>query len=247
MISREKLLELYTAMMKCRMAAQAAAVIPPRQGCAEATYAGVALDLARKDTLHTAARHALAGMVRGASLRRTLQSLERSTRPRRTAADPLAAACEAARMHKATKKQALAVAFCGDTEAAAAQWKRALGLAARRELPVVFVSLRSAGEAPAFLQTPTVAPETMAFGVPLISVDGDDLVAVYRVAFESIARARQLRIPTLIDAVSTGKTDCIQTMEAWLEARGYFQPALRRKIGRNFRAELQAARLSPGT
>ncbi len=244
MISREKLLELYTAMMKCRMAAQAAAVAPPRQGCAEATYAGVALDLARKDTLHSAPRHALAGMVRGAALHRTLLALERSTRARRPAADPLAAACEAARVHKAAKGQSIAVVFCCDTEAPAAQWKRALSLASRRGLPVVFVSLRSVGEAPAFLGTSTVTPETMAFGVPIITVDGDDLVAVYRVAFESIARARQLRIPTLIDAVTASGADCIQTMEAWLDARSFFQPAIRRKIRRDFRAELETARLS---
>jgi len=245
LISHEKLLELYTAMMKCRMASQAAAVAPKGVASAEATYAGVALDLARKDTLHAAPRHALARMVRGTTLHRTLLTLERSKGARRTGADPLGEACEAARRHNAAKKQSIAVVFCGDTEAPPAQWKRALGLAARRGLPVVFVSLRSAGDAPAFLGTPTAAPETMAFGVPLITVDGDDLVAVYRVAFESTTRARQLHIPTLIDAVTTSGADCVRTMEAWLNARGLFQPALRRKIRRDFRAELGAARLSP--
>lgn len=243
MISHEKLLELYTAMMKCRMASQATAGTPKRKNCAEATYAGVALDLARKDTLHITSRHALASMVRGTALRRTLLTLERSTRTRHKGANPLGEACEAARRHKAAKKQSFAVVFCGDSEAPAAQWKRALGLAARRGLPIVFVSLRSAGEAPAFLGTPTVAPETMAFGVPLITVDGDDLVAVYRVAFESTTRARQLHIPTLIDAVTGSDADSIQKMEAWLSARGLFRPALRRKIKRDFRAELDAARL----
>jgi hypothetical protein len=244
LISREKLLELYTAMMKCRMAAQAAAVTPGEQGCAEATYAGVALDLARTDTLHAAPRHALAGLVRGAAVRRTLLALDRSKRTPRVAADPLGAACDAARKHKTAKKQSIAVVFCGDTEATAAQWKRSLGLTARRGLPVVFVSLRSAGEAPAFLGTPTVTPETMAFGVPLITVDGDDLVAVYRVAFESMARARQLRIPTLIDAVTASGADCIKTMEAWLGARDLFRPALRLRIRRDFSAKLEAACLS---
>jgi pyruvate dehydrogenase E1 component alpha subunit len=43
----------------------------------------------------------------------------------------------------------------------------------------------------------------MAFGVPAIAVDGNDVLAVYRVASESIFKARHRRGPTLIECVTS--------------------------------------------
>ncbi len=141
---------------------------------------------------------------------------------------------------RAAKSTHLAVVFCGDTQASPAQWKKAL-TAAGRGLPLIFVSLRTAGAAPAFVPEPTDKPEALAFGVPLITVDGADLVALYRVASESFSRARLRRISTLMDCVLEPRSDPIAIMETWLAARGHFTPSVRRKVRAAITRELNAA------
>ncbi|HZB89708.1 MAG TPA: thiamine pyrophosphate-dependent enzyme [Terracidiphilus sp.] len=238
MIPREKLLDLYTAMMKCRMLAEHAATHNP--AAYGAAFAAVACDLKARDTVAAATGAPLVRAARGASLEKALAALTQ-TRPRKI--DPLAAAIRSAVAHKAAKSTHLAVAFCGNAPAAA--WKKSLSLASRRSLPLIFVSLRASGAAPAFAATPADAPQALAFGVPLITVDAADLVAVYRVASEAFARARLRRIPTLIDAVLAPGSDPVATMESWLAARGQFTPALRRKVRADIARQLRAASL-PG-
>jgi acetoin:2,6-dichlorophenolindophenol oxidoreductase subunit alpha len=82
-------------------------------------------------------------------------------------------------------------------------------------------------------------------------------VAVYRVAYESIGRARQGRGPTLIecrDYVCKNRKrtfkdeskplevqDPIRRMETYLLGKGLFNPGLKRKIAAAFRRELEEA------
>ncbi len=238
MISREKLLELYTAMMKCRMLAGRAGTLKaePRW---EATYAAVALDLKARDAVAAASGLPLIRAVRGAALARSLAAL---AKPRRAATtNPLVDACDSARALKAAKSTHIAVAFFADRQVKPAQARKALSLAARRGLPVIFVSLRIAGAAPAFAPPGTDTPEALAFGVPLITVDGADVAAVYRVASESFSRARQSRIPTLIDCVLDPAADPVAQVEAWLAARGLFTPQLRRRVRSAITREMNAA------
>jgi TPP-dependent pyruvate/acetoin dehydrogenase alpha subunit len=244
LISPEKLIALYTAMVKCRMAAEAAGLAPQEHPCSEAAYAAAAADLERKDTLHAAPRHALAALVRGASIPRTIKALRLGRRTRKGKAGLLDAACVAARWLKAGKKGAVAMAFAGDAELPPSAWMKALSQAARRSLPVVFVSLRTEGEAPAFLGTAAIPAECMAFGVPVITVDGSDAVAVYRVAYESLSRARQLSNPTLIDCLCLDE-DGVALMERFLKARNLLTPAKKRFIRTKLRTEFQAASASP--
>ncbi|MDR3742085.1 MAG: thiamine pyrophosphate-dependent enzyme [Terracidiphilus sp.] len=243
MISPEKLIALYTAMVKCRMTAEAAGLDPQEHPCSEAAYAAATADLERKDTLHAAPRHALAALVRGASIQRTLKALSPGRRTRKGTEDTLETACVAARRHKAGKKGAVAMAFASDAELPASVWKKALTQAARRSLPAVFVSLRAEGEAPAFLGSKSIPPECMAFGVPVITVDGNDAVAVYRVAYESLTRARQLSNPTLIDCICLDE-DGIALMERFLQTRNLLTPAKKRSIRTRLRAELKTASAS---
>lgn len=236
MISHEKLIALYTAMVECRMALEAAGLRTHDGACGEAAYAAAA-DLVRGDTLHATPRHALARLARGTVFARAVAELRRSAQTRKSAETSLAEACEAAQRHKRAKKGRVSMVFACDTEARPGAWKKTLALAARRGLPVLFVSLRSAGEAPVFLGSETIPAEAMAFGVPIITVDGNDAVAVYRVAYESLSRARQLSNPTLIDCVCDG-ADGIAAMETWLSARGLLTPAKKRAIRNTARTRL---------
>jgi TPP-dependent pyruvate/acetoin dehydrogenase alpha subunit len=239
LISPEKLHALYATMVKCNLALESAGLSKRGAGCGEAAYAASATDLGRGDTLHATPQHALARLARGAVFSRSVAELERAARTRTGAEAQLAVGCEAAQSHKRAKKGRVAMVFAGDAEATAGAWKKALTLAARRGLPILFISLRSAGEAPAFLDTEAVPVEAMAFGVPLITVDGNDAVAVYRVAYESLTRARQLSNPTLIDCVCDG-ADGIAAMETWLSTRGLLTPAKKRSIRASVRAGITA-------
>jgi TPP-dependent pyruvate/acetoin dehydrogenase alpha subunit len=243
LIPHEKLIALYTSMLKCRLAAEAAGT----QSSGEAAYAAAPADLQRKDTLHAAPRHALARLTRGAATARTIAALKRARRARNGSAEMLAKAVDAARRHKAAKNKSIAMVFAGDAEAPAGAWKKSLAAAAKRSLPVLFVSMRTAGEAPAFLDTETIPTEAIAFGVPIITVDGNDAVAVYRVAYESLSRARDLSNPTLIDCLcKTG--DGVKTMETWLGTRGLLTPYKKRAITATVRSEFtQASSSHTGT
>jgi pyruvate dehydrogenase E1 component alpha subunit len=89
-------------------------------------------------------------------------------------------------------------------------------------------------------------------GFPGVSVDGDDAVAVYRVATEAIAHARRGSGPTLIDCkpwpLSGHKPghrqaagNPIPRMEEYLTRKGLFNKKFKSKVTADFRRELDAA------
>ena len=75
--------------------------------------------------------------------------------------------------------------------------------AASQKLPIVFAHY---AEAASQVSEPTAKgkaknPEALFHGLPAIAVDASDAVAVYRVAYEAIIRARQGRGATLLQCV----------------------------------------------
>jgi TPP-dependent pyruvate/acetoin dehydrogenase alpha subunit len=94
-----------------------------------------------------------------------------------------------------TEQKAVGLVFVGAGEFSAGEWKLVLGEALRRELPVVFVAVPSKGVEAG------VAEMAGKLGVPGIPVDASDAVAMYRVAQESIGRARAGGGPALIEGV----------------------------------------------
>jgi hypothetical protein len=100
-----------------------------------------------------------------------------------------------------------------------AEWEALRKLAAAKRFPVIFLRFETSDE---------YAEKELAIqAMPVIAVDGNDVVAVYRVAQESIAHARTGSGPTLIvgrigewygDASEV--TDPIERMKAYLAAKG---------------------------
>ena len=87
-----------------------------------------------------------------------------------------------------TAEQAgVVVVFVLPGEVPAALWRKALPFAVKHELPVLFVVLPPARGA---RRLSRVCETANRYGVPGIPVDADDAVALYRVAQESIGRAR---------------------------------------------------------
>jgi TPP-dependent pyruvate/acetoin dehydrogenase alpha subunit len=158
----------------------------------------------------------------------------------------------------ATAKQAgVAVVYVRAGEAPPALWRKLLGFAAERELPVVFVVLRPVRRGGA--QAGGLSALALKCGVPGIAVDADDAVAIYRVAQESIGRARMGGGAALIecvpfvlsgalgtrgDALGTrrGAEDAIGGLEHYMAQRSLCTRAWMERAARGFTERLATER-----
>jgi pyruvate dehydrogenase E1 component alpha subunit len=96
--------------------------------------------------------------------------------------------------------------FFGDGASSEGDFHEAANFAANLELPVVFF-LQNNGWAisvPAKIQcsAPTFAQRGVAFGMPCVQVDGNDIFAVVKVVREAVERARKESRPTFIEGVT---------------------------------------------
>lgn len=112
-------------------------------------------------------------------------------------------ACGAALAAKYRNKGDVAITFCGDGAANQGTVLESLNLAAIWNLPVIFV-VENNGYAEATSRDYATAANSFAdrgagFGVPGITVDGNDFFAVYEAAGEIIRRAREGGGPALLE------------------------------------------------
>jgi len=291
LISGEKLIALYAAMVQCRMIAERSAVWMAQGRIArdlhsvvghEAAIAGIAADLTPEDTLRPSHIDLLAGFLKGRPLESLLASLAAPANghgqrpfshagngaaaasliaPSARPAHLLQAACDAARAHKASSTGKVAVAFLSGAETQLDWWRETLPFAGRHELPVLFAWLNTDDDEPDSTAAETrfeaIAEEALTHGVPAIAVGINDVVAVYRVASESIARARLGRGPTLIEcrphrllhdggvaqknSVPLDAHDPLRNMERYLAAKRLFTAELKPAIISSFARELDRA------
>lgn len=232
LVSDEKLLAIYAAMVKCRMVEQRAALLFQQGKLAldlhassgrEATAAALAIDLQPGDSLSLSAGDWLPAMVKGMAL----ESLFRVLAPASTTPDGVvgqfasameqnnilpagdksqrpASVGERALAAQAAKQGSIVAAILPSHEQSMKPWHDVLAAAASQRLPIVYVHYADAGE-----QTDTVRPgsksknpDAFFHGVPAIAVDSLDAVAVYRVACEALLRARQGRGATLLQCTT---------------------------------------------
>lgn len=100
----------------------------------------------------------------------------------------------------------VAMANCGEGATATGTWHEAVNTAAVLNLPVVFTVQNNQFA----YSTPNdrefalgkVAERAAGYGIPGITVDGNDILACYQVASEAVDRARSGEGPTLIEAVT---------------------------------------------
>ncbi len=85
---------------------------------------------------------------------------------------------------------------------------------------------------------------SLACDVPGIIVDGKDVVAVYRVAEESVRRARQGMGPTLIDCRMEPGRDPLKVMEEYLRKRNLWSPEWKRDLEASCARELEQVHAS---
>ncbi len=237
LISNQKLVALYTAMLTCRllerrMRAESIRPIPRLRG-REAVAAGVALNLLPQDQVSTLDGSLLPGLIRqepaaeDAIRTAFAQTGERNARARSGA--PWDEALQSARALKCGEKKNVVALFSGLARAP----KDVLHSAAAERLPILFVC-HSKREAE------NLAAIADGCGLPGIVVDCEDAVAVYRVAAEALAHARRGNGPTLMECRqwpalrkperrSRGDDDAVRKTERYLAGKGLWTMELKRQ------------------
>ena len=107
---------------------------------------------------------------------------------------------------KYRKKDDVVMAFFGDGATSQGDFHEGLNFAGVYQTPVIFVCQNNqwAISVPRAKQTrsKTLAQKALAYGMPGIQVDGNDILAVYLAAREAVERARTGGGPTLIECVT---------------------------------------------
>ena len=107
---------------------------------------------------------------------------------------------------KYRQKDDVAMTFFGDGGTSEGDFHEGLNFAAVFQAPVIFVCQNNqwAISIPRSRQTlsKTIAQKAVAYGIPGIQVDGNDILAVYAAAKEAVERARSGGGPTLIECVT---------------------------------------------
>ncbi len=190
----------------------------------EATEVGATIDLLAEDTIAPSHRNFVTNIMKGAPLkllyaqlyaRKTSPDQGRSSpahcgyapanviTPASTIAAQLNIGTGVALGYKIQKRNHVVVALSGEGSTSLGFWHEALNFAGVHQLPIIYVLENNlwAESVPVRLQTAIedLSIRAQSYGFPGVTVDGNDVVAVYRAAREAIERARQGGGPTLIE------------------------------------------------
>ena len=190
----------------------------------EATEVGVTLDLLAEDTIAPSHRNFVTHIMKGTPLplmfaqiygRKTSPDQGRSApahcgyaplnviTPSSTIAAQLNIGTGIALSYKMQRRRNVVVALSGEGSTSLGFWHEAVNFAGVRRLPILFVVENNgyAESVPVALQTAVsdISVKAAAYGIPGISVDGNDVVAVYAAAREAIDRARNGEGATLLE------------------------------------------------
>jgi len=260
LISNQKLQQLYGAMLKCRLLKREIgeemsryAFIPEIVPGLEAAAAGVAIDLVPDDTVTASGWDVAVQLLTGTALGTILTALDACEESPDCWPARLNGALGAALTNKTKENNKIVVVFFSRVFDTPSTWApcriEAMKVAAGNDLPMVFVChsefvMEPADQKPAKKvskkHVQATALDGYEFGLPVIPVDGDDAVAVYRVASESIARARGGRGPTLIECSRSADGDSIANMETYLTRKGLFREEVTAEIAAEFGKDLAA-------
>ena len=254
----------------------------------EATEVGCTLDLEPGDTIAPSHRDFISNIMKGTPLklmyaqlyaRKTSPDQGRSSpahcgyapaniiTPASTIAAQLNIGTGVALAYKMQKKPNIVVALSGEGSTSLGFWHEAVNFAAVHQLPIVYVIQNNlwAESVSVRLQTAVkdLSVKARAYGFPGITVDGNDVVAVYGTAREAIARARSGGGPTLIECktyrwyghseIDPAKYRSPEEVEAWkardpipamqryLAEQGMWQDSWKNELAAQFTREIEEA------
>ena len=100
----------------------------------------------------------------------------------------------------------VAMAYCGDGATSTGTWHEAVNFAAVEQLPIVYIleNNQYAYSTPTSKQfrVARLADRAAAYGMPGVTVDGNDVEAVHAASVEAVARARAGEGPTLVECMT---------------------------------------------
>jgi TPP-dependent pyruvate/acetoin dehydrogenase alpha subunit len=283
LISDAKLKQLYATMVQCRMLTERACRLrgQPRSRSLyaasmgqEAIATGCAIDLQPGDTIALAPRNSIAALVKDLAQGLPLDGIVAQMYQSHTACDQMSKvimpcptegtqidlATSVALVNKRKKKNNVVFAFGDKATTTLGDWHQALQLAAKKSLPIIFVVEDNPWPGPAKLKAGDEEKDgkVRSDGLPIITVDANDVVAVYRVAFESLQRVRQGGGPVVVEgkpyrlhhptkrrvantASSRNGRDPLIHMERYLKTKGLFTPRWKEQLVDEFSLKLNAA------
>lgn len=262
-LDAEKLKALYAMALKCRLLGDKLrrlagdSISAPGQ---EAAIVGTAMHLHAGDFIAPSRSMFLAGHVQGAPLTEILAHLHRAHSagkepasanpyglplPGSSSAAQLSVGASAALSFKLQNRLAVALALVDDDAALPGFWQQAVGFSSAHRLPIMFAICTSP-------EAPVLRDQAHSLGLPGITVDGHDLVAVYRVAQECVRRARQGHGPCLIECkIDRGHLwtqpgmgsarDPVAFMEDYLHKRRLWSSGRKQRLVALFDKEWRAA------
>lgn len=254
----------------------------------EATQVGVTMDLLPEDTIAPSHRNFITHIMKGTPLRQLLaQIYGRKTSPDEgrsapahcgyaklniiTPASTIAAQLNigtgVALAYKMRRKANVVVALSGEGSTSLGFWHEAVNFAGVHRLPMLIVVENNgwAESVPVTLQTAVtdISVKARAYGIPGVTVDGNDVVAVYQAAREAIQRAREGEGPTLLECktyrwyghseIDPAKyrnpeevqdwkgRDPIPRIEGYLDQHGLWSGGWKRELMAGFEKEIEDA------
>lgn len=265
MLNADKLKELYATMVKCRMLTErmgGAQGAEREQAGLEATLVGAGAHLQPQDCITIEHRGFLASLIKGTSLRVILSRTHQGQTSNGTLpASPLTSATThsmatgLALAQEMKGKGSVTLMFAAHGAASPAFEPDAMALAATQKLPIVCL-VESGFDSSAETHILPVPSDSHGVGTgyyPRITVDGCDVVAVFRVAQEAIRRARQGHGPALIECMTSRANglasgtarhiaqDPLPFMEQYLRRRKLWSDSWSRQLAAGFAKELEAA------
>lgn len=258
--SGEVLCQLYFGLLKGRMVQEYAQrhLSAPEYDFAighEAVVTGSTLGLGPQDSIAASIRNFSALIAGGTPLNCLLHhrdaidscshGLGGIVAPDRLPADPFNMGTGVALVHKFEQKKNVVVALCSEVSPSLDQWREALKFAGAQKVPIIYV-MKSGATDPASTARQNPHLEEVSFtareyGFPGIIVDGADVVAVWRVAQESLHRARNGAGPTLIDCRMESAEDPLARMERYMRKRDVWDEACKKRVAGQITRALKSA------
>jgi len=132
--------------------------------------------------------------------------------------------------------------FFGEGASNQGTFHEGINMAATWRLPVVFVcenNLYAMGTRQSLVMAvENIADRAVAYGIPGVSVDGNDVLAVYEAAFEAVNRARRSEGPTLIECKTYRQKGHSRFDPAAYRPKGEVEEWLRKDPIPRFKAKL---------
>src|SRR5258708_1629138 len=272
-LNSDKLKDLCSTMLKCRMLQEKMQTLvsekklgQPIAGAAghEAVLVGAIAHLVPADSITLAQGGCIASYIKGTPLKSIVAQLLKSRvgaagrgaeeENRHVSPAKLSIAKGLKLADDVKEKARVAMVFPGADETALAFLHDALTLAAKYKQPLICLTETSLLSEPDPPYPPPNPPESHS---PQITVDGTDVVAIFRVAQEAVRRARAGHGPSLIECVMPseaatqresrdGARDPLAFIEQYLRRRDLWSDEWRRKIIDDISKEMEEAITSAG-